>query len=40
MKIDEGSINHNALRLISELVKSRYEQDGLHLQQQRRYWKL
>lgn len=25
MKIDEGSINHNALRLISELVESRYE---------------
>ena len=25
MKIDEGGINHNVLRLISELVKSRYE---------------
>ena len=25
MKIDEGSINHNALRFISELVESRYE---------------
>ena len=25
MKIDEGNINHNAFRLISELVESRYE---------------
>lgn len=25
MKIDEGSINHNALRLISELIDTRYE---------------
>lgn len=25
MKIDEGSINHNAVRLIGELIDSRYE---------------
>ena len=25
MKIDEGIINHNALRLIGELIDSRYE---------------
>ena len=25
MKIDEGCINHNAVRLISELLNSRYE---------------
>ena len=25
MKIDEGSINHNALRLIGELIDTRYE---------------
>ena len=28
MKIDEGSINHNALRLISELMEGIYDGSG------------